>query len=430
MDWLLENWPTVLAWIAEFGAVLFCIHGFFGWELKANILVVVMLIIFVVIYSAILEGILPKTISCVPLIVMFAYCYRVFRRELIETISYYVLSIIYMGILEVISSYIIIPLQMFIEEQKLVMMFLDVVSLILSMGSVKMIAIVKKNTRLRFNSKKDYLYIMICAFCIIFLLLDYRVREELDQIYYLLFMALIIVICFYRVRMQKTQFELEKKKMELELQDIYGVAYKDLMFEVRRKQHDFVNQLGAVFSMHITATSLEDLIKRQSEYGTALLSYDQFDKILTGCNHPILAGYLYNKCVEFENRNVTVEYIIHVDMADCNLSLHEIIEILGILLTNAAESGNIEEDQQKVIKLICEETNESLKIEISNLSPCFTSADIEKIFEKGYSSKGDNRGIGLSRIKELAKKSKSEIVVENYMKEERNWVSFKVIVPK
>ncbi len=198
---------------------------------------------------------------------------------------------------------------------------------------------------------------------------------------------------------------------------------------MRRKQHDFKNQLGAIYSMHLTANSLEDLVQKQSEYGKILLEECRYDKILVGCNNPILAGYLYYRCVAYEKNDVQIDYHIHVDGAECCLSLHEVIEILGILLTNAFESY-CAESKEKYIDLVLEETSENLMIEVSNISNKLTSAEIENIFKEGYSTKGEYRGIGLARVKQLVAKVQADLIVGNQIKERRNWVSFRLVIPK
>ena len=49
--------------------------------------------------------------------------------------------------------------------------------------------------------------------------------------------------------------EINIKNHEIELQRIYGGMYEDLLGEIRRKQHDYKNQLGAIRSIHMVAES-------------------------------------------------------------------------------------------------------------------------------------------------------------------------------
>lgn len=264
---------------------------------------------------------------------------------------------------------------------------------------------------------------------VIFIIIGYKHRGEMDSIYHVVFFISYIMIYISAIRTQNAKHELDKKKLELKMHEAYGDAYKELISEVRKRQHDFANQLGAIYSMHLTASSLEELVKEQQQYGNVLLEKNRYDKILTGCNNFILAGYLYYRCVIYEQSNVQVDYQIHVDTACCCLPLYEVIEILGILLTNAYENYN-KDTEDKRIGLVVQENEKNLMIEVSNRAKELTSKEIEKIFSEGYSSKGENRGIGLARVKQLISKVEAELIVINQIRDNENWVNFRVVIPK
>ena len=133
--------------------------------------------------------------------------------------------------------------------------------------------------------------------------------------------------------------------------------------------------------------------------------------------------------MSFEKNNILVEYKIVIDTAECSLSLHEIIEILGILLTNAAEVVYKKKNEEKRISLKLEENRENLIIEVGNPSEHLKSNEIERLFHEGYSSKGEGRGIGLARIKQLVADIVADIIVENRTKSGSNWIIFKIIIP-
>lgn len=271
--------------------------------------------------------------------------------------------------------------------------------------------------------------ITVFMFGMIVIIVDYEIRGKVDLIYTSVFLLTCIMASVVTIRTQEAKHELEKWKLELEMKEIYGDAYKELVLEVRRRQHDFRNQLGAIYSMHLTADSLDDLITKQSEYGAVLLEECRYDRILTGCNNPVLAGYLYYRCVTYEQSNVQVEYQIHVDEARCALTLHEMVETLGILLTNAFESIR-PGDKERCIGLLVQENVDDLLIEVSNKTKELPVKQIEKMFQKGYSSKGINRGLGLARVKELSQKTNADLIIENRKKGNDNWMFIRMIVPK
>lgn len=429
LAYVLQNLVSTTALGLEFLAILYCISGIFGEQLKINLTVIAMLAIDVIIFSAVREEVLPGYFTGVVHIMAFLYCFLKYKRSILITMKNYIVSIALTGAFEIAISIVLFPVRKILgrsEEQ--VVFILNLCYLFIAVLFSKFM--LKKKLLYRYSEKKMMIVAIGSGLCMFYLLFDYRYRKELDQVYYLMFMGLVIVLYLYREKMQEVQFELEKRKIELEMQEIYGNAYEELLYEVRRKQHDFINQTEAIYSMHLTARSLEDLIEKQKEYGSILVDQCRYDKILTGCNNSILAGYLYYKCVNYEKNNVLVDYKIHVDKAECNLSLHELIETLGIFLTNAYENVDEEPDGKKVIELLVEENIKDFVIAVSNRSEYLTSWEIENIFQDGYSSKGKNRGIGLARVKQLAGKSQAEIIVENVQRAEKNWVTFRLVIPK
>ena len=51
----------------------------------------------------------------------------------------------------------------------------------------------------------------------------------------------------------------------------------------------------------------------QKEYGRELKGDSRYDAVLTGCNNPIISGYLYSKCLNCEEKGVEVEYKISIE---------------------------------------------------------------------------------------------------------------------
>lgn len=428
-SWIIENGINQIACFLEIWMILLCIHGVFKERFKFTSVNIILIILDLLIIALINMDVLGDIFSCVIYIVLFIYCFRKFRRKFRETAGRFLLSLFMIGVIEVFASILAIPITHVIKMEEPLMLIINTIGLIITVAFLKLPQIKKKKVHFSMDKKTWMTLIVLCGLSLLFVVIDYRHRGEADQIYYFIFLVSCVITCASILTVQKTKHELEKRKLELDLQEIYGNTYKELIAEVRRKQHDFKNQLGAIYSMHLTANSLEDLVEKQKNYGNVLLEECRYDKILVGCNNPILAGYLYYRCVAYDKKDVQVDYKIHIDQAECRLSLHEVIEVLGILLTNAFESYCVG-SKDKYIDLILQEGADNLLIEVSNVSEELTSAEIENIFQKGYSSKGKNRGIGLARVKELVEKVHAEIIVGNRFKETRNWVCFKLIIPK
>lgn len=167
----------------------------------------------------------------------------------------------------------------------------------------------------------------------------------------------------------------------------------------------------------------------QKKYADILKEDCKMDSILTGCGNSILAGYIYHKCSFCSNEGVAVDYSIHTGQVECCFAIHEMIEILGILIDNACESVLIQKRADKRIRLEMKE-EEKIIISVSNPTEYIPFSEIENMFVCGYSSKGENRGIGLSRVKELANKYEANIKVSNFWYDEENWINFTVEIVK
>ena len=83
------------------------------------------------------------------------------------------------------------------------------------------------------------------------------------------------------------------------------------------------------------------------------------------------------------------------------------------------------------IQLIFQEKLDKIVFSVSNPTKYISFSDIDKMFINGYSTKGDNRGIGLTRVKELIVKYSAVINVFNTNPcSNENWICFQIEVSK
>ena len=70
------------------------------------------------------------------------------------------------------------------------------------------------------------------------------------------------------------------------------------------------------------------------------------------------------------------------------------------------------------------EVDENFEIEIMNTSKIINFDDIERFFKKGFSRKGEERGLGLYSIKCICDEYLLNIACENRMEYGKNWICF------
>jgi len=177
--------------------------------------------------------------------------------------------------------------------------------------------------------------------------------------------------------------------------------------------------------MHISATTLDELICMQKEYMSLLEKDKEYDSMLTNCNNPIISGYLYSVSSKLQEKGIKIDIKVRVVSSEIDTKTKDIVEILGILITNATEQ--VEYEKEKCIDVHIIE-GKNIVIEVLNKAKYCSAEDIEKMFSMNYSTKGDNRGIGLPVLKEIVGKYNGEVVVENKDIDENNWISFTVSI--
>lgn len=417
-----------LAILIEIFIVLQCIQAVFQKNLTGGKAAVAVITIVSALYLAINFKILPGAFSVIPYIVIVVFCYYNFKEPLLNTIIKLVLGFSLAGFIEAIVSYVT-SLILHQRDKTVVLFFSAIIALTVALSL--RIAILTPRTR-RIGEGKNTDKIIIISYGVIFVLLvvDYNLNGGIIDIFAISILAFFFIISIDIQRLERAQNEIQKKNDELELQKVYDGTYKKLLNEVRRKQHDYKNQMSAVYSMYLVAQSLEELVSMQKEYMDIITSDNQFDSILTSCDNSILAGYLYYKCSSCNNGGIVIEHEIHMQHASCSFALHEIIEVLGILIDNACENIEKEESSNKKISLTLKEDEEKIILSVANPAKKFSVSEIDRMFSRGYSTKGKDRGIGLARISELVRKNAARIKVGNFIDRNENWIVFTLEIAK
>ncbi|MDM5337122.1 DcuS/MalK family sensor histidine kinase [Fictibacillus enclensis] len=175
---------------------------------------------------------------------------------------------------------------------------------------------------------------------------------------------------------------------------------------LRAQSHEFMNKLHVVLGM----VHMKDY-DQLSQYISELVgrSRDEMNSITEYVKDPVLAGFLIGKKSHARERgarlNVSSDYPLP-EPADSE-NTHELITIVGNLIDNAVDA--VEKRRVKSIDVMFDYADEILTIEVRDTGTGISTADSDNIFNKGYSTKGENRGIGLHLLKESLTKLGGEL---------------------
>ncbi|WP_424349827.1 sensor histidine kinase [Latilactobacillus sp. 5-91] len=197
----------------------------------------------------------------------------------------------------------------------------------------------------------------------------------------------------------------------------YLNSLEELENTQRQFRHDFINIYGS-FSGYIENDDMPGLKKyyyKEIEHINSEQNKKSFQlKSLSNMKIIELKGLLSLKITKAESLGVSINIEIVNPVNKLNVDLFDFNRCIGILLDNAIEaSANIEETI-KIVDIIIFNESSDLTILIKN--NLIQNVNIDTIFKKGYSTKGNNRGLGLSEVEHIINSTKNmslETTIEN-----------------
>ena len=203
--------------------------------------------------------------------------------------------------------------------------------------------------------------------------------------------------------------KLEITTQSLEEQKLYNKTLSTLHDNIRGFKHDFNNIVQAIGG-YVSTNNMDGL----KTYYRDLLEDCQINNNLAVLNpelinNPAIYSILADKYYKSEELGIKLDLEIMSDLSNLNIKTYELTRILGILLDNAIEATSKCEK-----KLVCITFRKDLKtnrnlIIIKN-TYINKNINIDRIFEKGYTSKKDdennkNHGLGLWEVRKYLKKN-------------------------
>ncbi|MBR4083307.1 MAG: GHKL domain-containing protein [Lachnospiraceae bacterium] len=411
--------------ILEIAAVIGGIHCIYGRSVKLDIGTSVLFLSLLAILEIANSFEEVGWVSLGIYIPIFLYCRKVFRDRVHRAILKIVLSTILIAIIEFICFFII----SFFVRNNLVLrniignaMVLLVCIFVLPKFKLETLDVVfwKRHSLLKW-------FLLLIFLVILVLMFQGKIIGQINIDKYILVIPSILVVLLIMVKWNASQKKVDYMERTLDVTKEAEESYSELLTNVRLRQHEFKNHLTAILSAHYAYDTYEKLVEVQDEYCQQLISENKYNDLLR-IDNKVIVGFLYKKIVEMEDDGIEIEYKVSSKLEKCLVPTYYLIEMLGILLDNAAEAQKNCSDKQVVISVF-ENTNRYV-FEIRNRTPYIEFDEINSWFIEGYSSKGSNRGLGLYHIKCLCEELNCQIGCRNILRSEENWLIFSLEINK
>lgn len=227
-----------------------------------------------------------------------------------------------------------------------------------------------------------------------------------------IFIIIIIFLCMEIVHKNK---KIDTISKELNSQNLYNKTLSSLNDNLRCFKHDFNNivqsiggyiSLGDIDGLKLYYRKLFDDCKETNDL--ANLNPNRI-------NNPSIYSLLVNKYFLAKDKGLDIVINVITDLDTINFNIYKLTRILGILIDNAIEAATL--TKEKIVDVEISSDSKKQLFKISN-SCNNNNIKIDKLFEKGYSTKEQNSGIGLWEVHNILEKNEQAnlyTVVKDYI---------------
>ena len=175
---------------------------------------------------------------------------------------------------------------------------------------------------------------------------------------------------------------------------------------LRAQRHDFMNHIQVIYSL----TELEDrpaALEYMDRLYTSVRSAGRSLKTASPAVNALLAA----KSAACQEKNVPFLTDIHSDWKDCPVPGWEMCRILGNLIDNALDAPAGRE--LKTIQVALWEDVKGFHFAVENNGAPVPEEIQDSLFQRGFSTKGPGRGMGLSIVQEILEQYGGQIDLDS-----------------
>ena len=228
-------------------------------------------------------------------------------------------------------------------------------------------------------------------------------RGHINNFYIVLFFVMLLYL--NAISKEKLEKEIiDQKDTQLNELSIYSHQVESLYEEIRSFRHDYINILTSL-KLGIDNQDIEAI---KTVYNGVLRDsanqfYDsKFDIAkLSNIKNDAIKSILSAKLLEAQNKGISISVEIEEPVSNFRIELLDFITILSVLCDNAIEATIEAISPRMTVAFMNNDDSLVLIVENSIKSE---KVDVNHIFDRGYSSKGEGRGLGLHNVNSVLEK--------------------------
>lgn len=404
--------------------ILWVLHGS---KKKPGIYTIIYVCLELIIVSMVAEGFISSEYTLIAYVGIAIVDFIEFDDTLKESIIYMIIDCIIMFGLQVLGT---MTYSLFFHSNRISRIEAIVVNCVLLCIIVFVFSKIRMQKYIKaFLEMRQFVdgILIVLALILLIIIKNESIQLLMDWNLLVFLVIFSFITVLISVKLIRERYQKNKYIEQLQEYEKYNQVYKEVVSDIRHRQHDFNNHLQALYSILMSTDDLKKIRHEQEEYLNELKQENKTYRLLKENVSSILTAFLYIKFSEIEKQNIIVDYKLVIDQFDKCIPFPDIVELVGNLLDNAVDATK--KTDRNILRFFIDEKTENVKIIVENPYEWYKGENFNIYLNDGQSSNGKKRGLGLTNAQSVVDRYHGLIEVQFDYFEEMKIIRFVVILP-
>ena len=224
-------------------------------------------------------------------------------------------------------------------------------------------------------------------------------------------MAVSIAAMILSVLLVSEIVRLAEKENESELSALRLQESEQMVHVLRTHRHDFINHIQVIYGL-AQIGRIDSLAKYVDELACGMEAESKLSRLA----QPEVAALLIKKANIASLKGINFKVEVSTDLINVGIPAVDAVRIIGNLVDNAFYEVEKHSLAEKMVQVTLTEQPNWYVLTVCNNGPGIPEEIRNKIFEKGFSTKGsEGSGLGLYICRELVGQSRGSIILTSIM---------------
>ncbi|MFJ6264741.1 sensor histidine kinase [Lysinibacillus xylanilyticus] len=261
-----------------------------------------------------------------------------------------------------------------------------------------------------FNSYVSYISVFLGVATVVFMYINIMAIDH-DNFYesvqnnlamFLIYFVLLTISIFVVLYLAFKQYKMKQREQEMKNFESYVASIEQINQDMRKFKHDYVNILSTLRTF-IDDKNYEGLHTYFYDHILEANHHEQLNQqgmmMLNNLKINSLKGLVTTKILQAQSHHVPLYIEIVEKITDIDVDPIFLNRMVGILLDNAIEAARGVENGE--VRMAFIRIDEVILLVVSNTFDKKIAIKVHEIYQEGFSTKGENRGLGLANLRQM-----------------------------